>query len=473
MRQIVLMALVFSFLLCSAYGQEKDSLYNPSFEDIARHSQPPRGWIDCGFSNESPPDVQPSGAWRVYRPAYHGNTYLGMVTRENDTWESVGQKLNNPLRKGKCYAFSLYMCMSSEYWSAVVPDSLKSIQLNDVNFLPDKNFDNPIKLRIWGGNGYCNKMELLDESPLVENHTWEKYNFRFEPKNEITHIILEAFYKTPTLFPYNGNVLIDYGSYLVTIPCDAENPLVEEPTVRFLQPIEKIEPRTNRVKVDAVIRNITTSKQITFKVNNRNIQNFNFDPVSETFTTMIYLMPGKNVLELYANNEIGEASDETSVYIPVPEKNTEDITVGAGKKLVQPKEYAILKELNNKKPKKGEIIQIDRLYFSANDSTLAPGSVDALDELCHFLKLNDQLIIEVGGHTSGGDGKRKISHDFAKMLSTSRARTVADYLITHGILEDRVMFKGYGPDVPLASNKTVEGRKKNRRVEIKILSISS
>ncbi|MBK8505662.1 MAG: hypothetical protein IPL46_27780 [Saprospiraceae bacterium] len=54
---------------------------NPSFEDIARASLPPKGWIDCGFPNESPPDVQPSGAWEVYRPAYHGYTYLGMVTR--------------------------------------------------------------------------------------------------------------------------------------------------------------------------------------------------------------------------------------------------------------------------------------------------------------------------------------------------------------------------------------------------------
>ena len=471
MRQLVFLTVGCVLFFSTVSGQERDSLYNPSFEDIARHSQPPRGWIDCGFSNESPPDVQPSGAWRVYRPAYHGNTYLGMVTRENDTWESVGQKLNNPLRKGKCYSFSLYMCMSSEYWSAVVPDSLKSIQLNDFNSLPDKNFDNPIKLRIWGGNGYCNKMELLDESPLVENHTWKKYAFRFEPKNEITHIILEAFYRTPTLFPYNGNVLVDFGSYLTTIPCDAENPLLVAPTVRFLQPIEKIEPRTNRVKVDAVIRNISSSKQIRFKVNKRNILNFEFDPVSESFTTKVYLMEGKNTLELYAVNETGEASDETSVYISKPEKDSEEII--PEKEKIAPKEYTILTDLNDKKPKKGEIIQIDRLYFSANDSTLAPGSVNTLDELCHFLKLNDNLTIEVGGHTSGGDGKRKISNSFAKMLSTSRARTVAKYLIDHGIVERRVMYKGYGPDVPLASNKTEEGRKKNQRVEIKILSTSS
>ena len=135
-------------------------LINPSFEDIARASLPPKGWIDCGFPNESPPDVQPSGAWEVYRPAYHGYTYLGMVTRENDTWEAVGQRLNFPLLKDHCYTFSIFLCSSSEYWSAVAPDSVANRE-----FLPDdlpkKNFDQAIKLRIWGGDGmkFCVKVK--------------------------------------------------------------------------------------------------------------------------------------------------------------------------------------------------------------------------------------------------------------------------------------------------------------------------
>jgi hypothetical protein len=95
------------FLLLTVYSavdaQEIIRLTNPSFEDTG-HSRPPTGWKDCGsfmFPGESPPDVQPSGSWHVYKPATDGDTYLGMVVRENDTWEAVSQALSGALQKGK------------------------------------------------------------------------------------------------------------------------------------------------------------------------------------------------------------------------------------------------------------------------------------------------------------------------------------------------------------------------------------
>ena len=53
-------------------------------------------------------------------------------------------------------------------------------------------------------------------------------------------------------------------------------------------------------------------------------------------------------------------------------------------------------------------------------------------------------------------------------LSDSRAASVAEYLKTNGIDESRMTSKGYGPDMPLAPNKTAAGRAKNRRVEMKL-----
>ncbi|MCB0668216.1 MAG: OmpA family protein, partial [Saprospiraceae bacterium] len=448
-------------------------LINPSFEDIARASLPPKGWIDCGFPNESPPDVQPSGAWEVYRPAYHGYTYLGMVTRENDTWEAVGQRLNFPLLKDHCYTFSIFLCSSSEYWSAVAPDSVANRE-----FLPDdlpkKNFDQAIKLRIWGGDGYCDKKDLLAESRTIENTNWQKYSWKIEPKRDITHIVLEAFYKTPTLFPYNGNVLVDHASNFTMISCNEDEELILPPSVRILQPIEKVNPRLNQVKVNAIVRNIKSKSQIRFRVNSAQIDVFNFDPLTGEFSTSLMLREGKNSIHLYASNEKGEAEDDTQVYIIEQGSVAEETTSPQSQpKENEPREdYKVLKSLNDgKQVTTGQIIQIDNLYFPADSSSLHDkASFAVLDELFQYLQEHPSVSIEVRGHTSGGSGGQKINMKYSEDLSKARAKTVALYLVRKGIPADRIQYKGFGPRQPIASNTTAEGRKRNQRVEIKILS---
>lgn len=74
-------------------------LTNPSFEDVPRHSRVPRGWYDCGFPGESAPDTQPDPTFQVNKAAADGETYLGLVVRDNDTWESISQKLTRPVEK--------------------------------------------------------------------------------------------------------------------------------------------------------------------------------------------------------------------------------------------------------------------------------------------------------------------------------------------------------------------------------------
>ena len=54
-------------------------------------------------------------------------------------------------------------------------------------------------------------------------------------------------------------------------------------------------------------------------------------------------------------------------------------------------------------------------------------------------------------------------------LSTARAKAVRDYIVQMGILANRVDWRGYGNAKPIADNNSVEGRKKNRRIEIEIV----
>ncbi len=193
----------------NVFGQEPDTikLDNPSFEDLPSAAHTPRLWFDCGFQGESSPDTHPNpnGTFGIDKEAFDGYTYLGMVVRDNNTWEAVGQRLKTPLIKDTTYSFSLSVCRAKAYKS-------KS-QLTG----RDDNYNQPIIIKIWGGDGFCTKLNILAESKPIKSNDWQKVGFVLKPKINLTYFLIEAFYKTPTLLPYNGNILIDNASAIVPI----------------------------------------------------------------------------------------------------------------------------------------------------------------------------------------------------------------------------------------------------------------
>lgn len=185
-------------------------LNNPSFEDVPRASATPSGWYDCGQMRDSPPDVQP-GFWEVSTPAFSGSSYLGLVVRDNETWESIGQRLSRPLEMNACYELSMHLCKAPKYLSK----SPMSVDVVD--------FATPACIMIWGGNGYCDKAELLYKTTIINHSRWVEYNCRLSPTaGNYSFILIEAYYKTPVLFPYNGHVLVDNLSPITTIACGPE-----------------------------------------------------------------------------------------------------------------------------------------------------------------------------------------------------------------------------------------------------------
>jgi outer membrane protein OmpA-like peptidoglycan-associated protein len=116
--------------------------------------------------------------------------------------------------------------------------------------------------------------------------------------------------------------------------------------------------------------------------------------------------------------------------------------------------------------KAGTIIQLDNIFFEANKSDLKPESSASLDELVDFLKSNPNIYVEIGGHTNG------LPNDaFCQKLSNDRAKNVVDYLTAKGITPEHLTWKGYGKTQPIADNATAAGRKKNQRVELKIIKV--
>jgi outer membrane protein OmpA-like peptidoglycan-associated protein len=112
-----------------------------------------------------------------------------------------------------------------------------------------------------------------------------------------------------------------------------------------------------------------------------------------------------------------------------------------------------------------EIQILKTIEFTTGTATIRPPSFRILDEVVRLLQVNPEIkTLAVEGH-SDNRGPRAVS----VRLSEARARAVGAYLIQHGIAADRLVFKGHGPDRPIADNNTFDGRQRNRRVEFHIV----
>ncbi len=112
-----------------------------------------------------------------------------------------------------------------------------------------------------------------------------------------------------------------------------------------------------------------------------------------------------------------------------------------------------------------ETYRLENVYFDFDKATLKPESYAALDELVAVMKKHPTMVIELAGHTDArGDEAYNLR------LSRARANAVRDYLAAHGVPLERVTAKGYGELEPVASNDTDEGRRLNRRTEVRVIS---
>ena len=113
-----------------------------------------------------------------------------------------------------------------------------------------------------------------------------------------------------------------------------------------------------------------------------------------------------------------------------------------------------------------QIINLEHVLFEVNKSDIRETSAKALEFAVNLMKQYPDIIVEIAGHTDATGTKEKNMN-----LSRDRAESVRQYLIGRGIAQTRIIAKGYGPIHPVASNKTAEGRKKNRRTELRIIKV--
>ncbi len=179
MRKVLLL----SFLLVASLSlvAQEIRLENPSFEGDPQDATVPTGWMPCEYGTT--PDILP-GPWGVYTEASDGETYIGLISRADGSYESIGQRLSDKVEKGECYSLKIDLARSNTY----------------------TGYNKPLRIRIWGAYARCQKAQLLGESDLIRHTDWEEYQFNFTPRFDYHYIIIEAF-TTEQL--WQGNILLD------------------------------------------------------------------------------------------------------------------------------------------------------------------------------------------------------------------------------------------------------------------------
>ena len=182
--KITLVLFIFLVLGFCQKSSAQIFLDNPSFEGTPEDATMPTGWHAC--KQGTTPDILP-GPWGVVKNAYDGDTYLGLISRDDGTWESIEQRLNQPLKAEECYQFNLQLSYSKKY----------------------AGYNLPLKLRIWGCTTKCSRDQLLAETKFVNHDEWRKYVLEFYPKKEINYLIFEAHFADGIYISYKGNILLD------------------------------------------------------------------------------------------------------------------------------------------------------------------------------------------------------------------------------------------------------------------------
>jgi hypothetical protein len=208
MKNSLLFLIVSLLFFGKIIGQESFTLKNPSFEDDKPATGVvPSGWLNMGAPEESPPDIQP-GQFGVTLKPQDGKRYLGLVVRDNNTWEGVGQQLDGFLKKDSTYSFSI--------WLARANNLISTSKLTG----QETQFNDPTILKIWGLNSETRQEELLAESVPVSHSQWTLYTFTLKPTvADFDEIDLMAYY-AQGYEQKNGNLLIDNCSAIAKVAAE-------------------------------------------------------------------------------------------------------------------------------------------------------------------------------------------------------------------------------------------------------------
>jgi outer membrane protein OmpA-like peptidoglycan-associated protein/Tol biopolymer transport system component len=214
----------------------------------------------------------------------------------------------------------------------------------------------------------------------------------------------------------------------------------------FFREFEKnIELAPEKVQVPVNVADLVNNSKVKSKVK---IKNKSRDEVIEVEGNQMVSLRAGDRYEIEVTSDQGYAFNSTTL----------DLTTG--KTSVAPIEVKLLKLEKNAE------LTLKEINFESNSDKLSDISFTELSRVVQLMKENPTLKVEIAAHTDD------IGSDiYNNILSEKRAKSVVDYLVINKIAGDRFVAKGYGEAQFKFKNDSEENRAKNRRVELRILSI--
>jgi OmpA-OmpF porin, OOP family len=127
--------------------------------------------------------------------------------------------------------------------------------------------------------------------------------------------------------------------------------------------------------------------------------------------------------------------------------------------------YSLAQFLGDSSQSAPKTFVFDHLNFDTGGAQLTPDSVQTVNNLSQVLKAYPNARVQLSGHTDNSG-----SAEANQALSLDRANAVKAMLVNQGVPAERISAQGFGQDRPVASNDTEEGRARNRRTELTVVS---
>jgi len=298
---------------------------------------------------------------------------------------------------------------------------------------------------------------LSDSIAVAEgDEIFFKISLYVDPKKHTTSVKL--------LDSLEANFVIDERSFSINgIPVPSRNLSVRVRSSQYSARIfEKKEIEFTRIAaadLSAMVRKgyneITYSARLISAPKDTILMKTAYISVVDKFNETRVTRSNVNKIYINASRKLPTVPLETD-YVEIPRKVTRiEEKVAEARKLIEDLQHS----------SSGAVV-MEGITFEPGKSILTAEANLILDNIAEMLRITPTLNLQIIGHTDNTGNaivNRKISLD--------RAKEVRKYLIEAGIDEKRLFAQGFGPDKPIASNKTEFGRSKNRRVEFsKVIS---
>jgi outer membrane protein OmpA-like peptidoglycan-associated protein len=242
--------------------------------------------------------------------------------------------------------------------------------------------------------------------------------------------------------------------------CVRKSIVVIDPSMKKVQPVTmKLEAPVKAIMPPPQPLEMVYKVEVASSKDKIPVEDKRFDKLEEKYSVEETFLPDKQVYSYTVGQERSLAAT-WPIYKDVRSKGYSEAMVRSyADDIVSLDNVGSLSksEMNKK------TVRIDNALFDAGQHALTGAAKEEMDKLYRLMTGNSELTATISAHTDN-EGSESANQE----LSEKRAAAIVEYLVSKGIEKARLEAKGFGESQPVADNSTAEGRKQNRRVEVKI-----